>query len=127
MTILKCSPPCNKRNYEMQPATNILTGCARQCAKIQLNVNSFSYSCFTENYVWTVEDIIAALGGILALWLGIDIKRSIEFLGSAIYLLHSFVVTCRLKDDNSDDNNSEIQNADHRECRRHTMVVVIPD
>jgi hypothetical protein len=74
--------------------------------------------------VWGFEDIIGALGGILGLWLGIDVKMFIELIGSAIYLLYSIIVTCWRKDDNREDNFCEIVNAN--EELRLQRVVVIP-
>ena len=133
MTILKCLPPCNQRNYMMQQPTTIESDYySWQYARIELMVASFTFARFTESYVWQAEDIIGALGGVLGLWLGLDVKKSIKLLGSAIYLLYSFVVTCWRKDENNDDDNSdddsiEIQNANHKGFRRHTIVIVPDD
>jgi hypothetical protein len=126
MTILQCLPPCNQPNYEMQQK-NSGGYSDSQFASIQLTVESFTYASYTENYVWGVEDIIGALGGVISLWLGIDIKMSMELIGSAIYLLYSFVVTCRRKDDNSEDNNRELENANEEEFRLQTIVIVPHD
>ncbi len=111
----------------MQKPTYLTDWSPEKGAKILLTVENFDYASYSENSVWTVEDIIGAVGGVFAIWLGIDVKRSIELLGSAIYLLYSFVVTCCRKDDDSEDDNSEIQNASDGEFRHQTTVVVPRD
>uniref|UniRef100_A0A914XHH7 Uncharacterized protein n=1 Tax=Plectus sambesii TaxID=2011161 RepID=A0A914XHH7_9BILA len=49
-------------------------------ALITLSIQSFDYPVFMEQYLWTSEQFIGALGGILGLWVGLDFVILIRWL-----------------------------------------------
>ena len=65
-------PDCENRKLEIPKPTDARYIGHGQLARITIKVKDFTSRIFAEQYVWTYDDFISALGGVLGLWLGLD-------------------------------------------------------
>uniref|UniRef100_A0A914VSY0 Uncharacterized protein n=1 Tax=Plectus sambesii TaxID=2011161 RepID=A0A914VSY0_9BILA len=64
-------------------------------AHFNISIWTFEYQIFSETFVWTFESFIAALGGLLGLWIGLSFLLLLRFvITPLLYLVNS---TCSAK------------------------------
>jgi hypothetical protein len=81
-------PPCARRKFDIQrPITRHLF-LEQQYFRILIKITDFICPYYEEQFIYSFEAFIAAFGGNLGVWLGLDFVKLIELFFSAILSIY---------------------------------------
>lgn len=92
--IQTCLQSCEQWSYNIElvqfgvtpPKDDKITG------SISFSVSSFEYPIFKEQYTWTLQNFVGALGGVLGLFLGLHGIKLVKVLLSFLAILSKAVM-----------------------------------
>jgi hypothetical protein len=104
--IQSCLQPCERWKFDCQKIEEEASSIwshnddSSKWATIQLTVLDFDYDVFEEQYLWTLENFIGSFGGVLALFLGLDVTVLIPmfiYIAAIFYNIVSAIRQARKK------------------------------
>jgi hypothetical protein len=82
-----CLPSCKRELYAL--SRNIRNKLNKCQSEFIVYTSSFQYPAYSEQFAWSFWSVIAAVGGILSLWLGLDV---IIFLDGILKVTHKALI-----------------------------------
>jgi hypothetical protein len=122
--VKSCLKPCERWVYHSQCVIDNTNDAYATLAELQLTVSNFDYQVFDEQYVWSLETFVGAIGGVLGFFLGFDLTVVFHMCLYVLKILNGAwmaIRKLRKKDEaNMPDNDATSHHANHK------TIVVIP-